>query len=104
MFVYSKSNSKTVHEKMILDQFIHKPKPTTKKGYSHDITTEKPLRSVIKSISWRAIGTIDTIVISWIITGRVSMALTIGSIELITKMVLYFLHERIWNTIKWGKK
>jgi len=68
-----------------------------------DLAKEKPLRSVAKSISWRVIGTADTIVISWIITGKLDLAFSIGSIELITKMILYFFHERIWNTIKWGK-
>jgi uncharacterized membrane protein len=68
------------------------------------MATERPIRSIVKSVSWRMVGTMDTIVISWIITGKVTMALTIGSIELVTKMILYFLHERIWNLIKWGKK
>ena len=47
--------------------------------------------------------TLDTILISWIITGKLELAFSIGSIELITKMILYFFHERAWNTIKWGK-
>ncbi|MDG2491729.1 MAG: DUF2061 domain-containing protein [Flavobacteriaceae bacterium] len=64
---------------------------------------EKILRSVLKSISWRLIGTIDTIIISYLITGTLEFALRIGFIELITKMGLYFLHERLWNKIKWGK-
>lgn len=66
-------------------------------------SSEKPLRSVIKSISWRVIGTMDTIVISWVITETLVLALTIGSVELITKMLLYFFHERVWNLIPWGK-
>lgn len=86
---------------MLLDQFLITKQS---KKVSEDRASETPLRSVIKSLSWRCIGTIDTIVISWIITGEVSLALTIGSIELVTKMVLYFFHERIWNIIKWGKK
>ena len=65
--------------------------------------SEKPLRSILKSISWRIIGTIDTVLISWVITGTLTLALTIGSIELITKMLLYFFHERAWNVITWGK-
>ena len=65
---------------------------------------ERPVRSVVKSISWRIIGTLDTIVIAYFITGKVGMALTIGSIEFFTKMFLYFFHERAWNIIKWGKK
>jgi len=64
---------------------------------------EKVKRSLAKTISWRAIGTMDTILISWLITGKLTMAFSIGAIELVTKMVLYFFHERIWNTIKWAK-
>jgi len=64
---------------------------------------ERIKRSLAKTISWRIVGTLDTIVISWLITGTLSLALSIGLIELITKMTLYFFHERIWNKIKWGK-
>jgi uncharacterized membrane protein len=42
--------------------------------------------------------------ISWLVTGTLHVAISIGSIELVTKMVLYFLHERAWNFIKWDKK
>lgn len=84
---------------MILEQIIE-----NKKNYTLDKVSENPLRSVVKSVSWRVIGTIDTILISWLITGEISTAFSIGSIELGTKMVLYFFHERIWNKIKWGKK
>ncbi|MDN3668897.1 DUF2061 domain-containing protein [Echinicola jeungdonensis] len=54
-------------------------------------------KSVIKSISWRLVGTIDTMVISYWVTGQVDMALSIGSIEVVSKMVLYYLHERVWE-------
>ncbi len=64
---------------------------------------EKIRRSLIKTILWRFIGTIDTIVISWLITGKLNLALSIGSIELVSKMILYFLHERIWDKIEWGR-
>ena len=89
---------------MIIDLFFNSNKSNGKKSVESLKNSERPIRSVIKSISWRCVGTIDTIIISWIITGKVSMALTIGSIELITKMILYFFHERIWNVIKWGKQ
>jgi len=65
--------------------------------------SEAPVRSIAKSISWRVVGSIDTLVISWLLTGEVAMALQITSVEFITKMVLYFFHERMWNVIKWGK-
>ena len=58
-----------------------------------------PKVSVIKAISWRIIGTIDTIVISYLFTGQVNIALSIGGFEVITKMALYFLHERAWVNI-----
>ena len=61
-------------------------------------------RSLLKTISWRVIGTLDTVVIAYLITDRVNEALTIGGIELISKMILYFFHERTWNALRWGKK
>lgn len=73
------------------------------KKYKSDRTSEKPLRSITKAISWRIIGTLDTIVISWFLTGEIDTALAIGSIELVTKMLLYFGHERVWNRINFGK-
>ena len=60
-------------------------------------------RSLAKTISWRVLGTMDTIVISWLITGTLELAFSIGLVELFTKMALYFFHERAWNKIKWGK-
>lgn len=85
----------------MIGQLILKSKTNT--TYQDDTANEKPIRSVVKSLSWRTIGTLDTILISWIITGKLDMAFSIGGIELVTKMVLYFFHERLWNTIKWGK-
>ena len=58
-------------------------------------------KSVVKAISWRIIGTIDTILISWWLTGTLSVALSIGSIEIFSKFFLYYGHERLWNLIKW---
>lgn len=53
-------------------------------------------RHIAKTISWRIIGTIDTVVLSGIVTGSWQLGLTIGGIEVITKMILYFFHERAW--------
>lgn len=64
---------------------------------------EKSYRSIAKSVSWRTIGTIDTIVISIFITGKIDMALAIGGVEVFTKMALYYFHERTWNKIKFGR-
>ncbi|MGB2153470.1 MAG: DUF2061 domain-containing protein [Flavobacteriaceae bacterium] len=68
------------------------------------VARDKISRSLLKSISWRIVGTIDTFIISYIITGQIKFALSIGLIELLTKMFLFFIHERLWNQIKWGKK
>ncbi len=64
---------------------------------------EKLQRSLAKTVSWRVVGTIATVIISYIITGTLALAFSIGIIELISKLVLYFFHERAWNKIKWGK-
>jgi len=64
---------------------------------------EKPFRSVVKTISWRTLGTLDTIIISYFVTGNLVMAASIGSIEVITKMILYYFHERAWNKINIGR-
>ena len=64
---------------------------------------EKPYRSLVKAISWRVTGTCDTILISWLITGHAKMAISIGFVELFTKIFLYYVHERIWNRLSFGR-
>ncbi|MEO1010678.1 MAG: DUF2061 domain-containing protein [Bacteroidota bacterium] len=87
---------------MIVDQLIL-DKKATKKKFKEDKKSDKPIRSVAKAISWRVIGTLDTLLVSYILTGEVTLAASIASIDFITKMFLYFFHERIWNKIGWGK-
>ena len=62
------------------------------------------LRSLLKTISWRIVGTLDTMALGWIITGDPTVGLKIGALELITKFVLYYFHERIWLRSKYGIK
>ena len=64
---------------------------------------EKHYRSIVKALSWRATGTADTILISFLITGEAKMAFSIGFVELFTKVFLYYVHERIWNRLSFGK-
>ena len=59
-------------------------------------------RHVMKTFSWRVIGTIDTIVLSWIISGNPFTGLKIGGSEIGTKMILYYLHEKLWYRINFG--
>ena len=65
---------------------------------------ETRYRSVLKGISWRIIATVSTIVVSWIITKRVDLALSIGLIEFVAKLGLYYFHERLWLRIKLGRE
>lgn len=84
---------------MILDQIYTKKKTKNRA----DNLTESQGRSLLKAISWRVVGTLDTMLIAWLISGDISIAFSIGSVELITKFVLYYFHERLWNVIKIGK-
>ena len=62
------------------------------------------LRSLLKTISWRIVGTVDTMCLGWIITGSPLVGLKIGALELFTKMILYYFHERLWLQSKYGSK
>ena len=59
-------------------------------------------RHIIKTFSWRGIGTLDTVIMGWIIIGNPLVGLKIGGIESITKMILYFGHEKLWYKINFG--
>lgn len=73
---------------MLLDSFLHKR--GVRRGDSNT-------KSLLKTISWRVVGTIDTMVIAYFLTGEFTIAFSIGSVEVFTKMLLYYLHERVWN-------
>ena len=53
-------------------------------------------RHILKTITWRVVGTIDTMLIAWIISGDPMIGISIGGLELFTKMILYYVHERVW--------
>ena len=60
-------------------------------------------RAVTKGVTWRAIGTADTFFLSWLITGQLGSAASIASLETLTKVALYYLHEQLWRVIPWGR-
>ena len=60
-------------------------------------------RSAVKAVTWRIIGTADTFVIAWFITKEPITAGAIASFEIVTKTILYYLHERGWNKVSWGR-
>ena len=59
-------------------------------------------RHLIKTVTWRVLGTMDTILLSWVISGNPLTGLKIGLAEVITKMILYYFHERSWYKINYG--
>ena len=60
---------------------------------------ESHLRSILKGFSWRIVATSTTIIVSYIVLHDISVALEIGSIEFIAKIIVYYIHERIWLKI-----
>ena len=63
-------------------------------------------RHILKTISWRCIGTLDTLILSWLISGDLFVGVKISSVEILTKMILYYIHERVWfkSAVKNSKK
>jgi uncharacterized membrane protein len=91
-----------LYKPKIVDQLIV-DKAAPKKKFAEDQKSERPVRSIAKAVSWRVIGTVDTLLISYWLTGKMAIAVSIASIDFVTKMFLYFFHERVWNKIGWGK-
>ena len=66
------------------------------------IKTPSVKRHIAKTITWRIVGTVDTMFLGWIITGNPMTGVKIGGLELVTKMALYFAHERVWYKSNFG--
>jgi uncharacterized membrane protein len=66
--------------------------------------TDTGKRSIAKAITYRVWQSVNTFLISLVVTGKIDMAAAIVSIEVVVKIVIYFFHERIWDKIKWGLK
>lgn len=60
------------------------------------------LRHIFKTVSWRVVGTVDTMILAWLISGSPMMGLKIGLVEVVTKMLLYYFHERVWYKVNYG--
>jgi adenylylsulfate kinase len=65
---------------------------------------ETSVRSVAKAMSWRALGTVVTIGIVWIFTRRLLLAAGVGGVEVLAKMLLFYLHERAWDRVRMGRR
>lgn len=61
-------------------------------------------RSIVKTITFRIIATITTVILVLIFTENLALASIIGVLDLISKLIIYYLHERVWNKVSWGEK
>lgn len=75
---------------MFIDKALKRPSP---------VQGDRHIRSLAKAVSWRITGSIDTIILSFIFTQQMQVAFAIGLTEVLTKTVLYYLHERAWNRV-----
>ena len=69
---------------------------------STEVIRESRLRSVLKALSWRVLATLTTIAIAYFIVKDVKVALKIGAVEVVAKMLIYYLHERAWAKVPLG--
>lgn len=96
----------------MIDVLLDNTRENTTSGQKKKIDkgTDRPIKSFMKSVSWRIVGTLDTMIISYFITGKITVAVSIGSVEVLTKTILYYFHERLWAHIHkiklklWKKK
>jgi uncharacterized membrane protein len=65
---------------------------------------DKKRRTIVKAITFRLLATLTTMVVVFLITGDFALANIVGGIDLISKLLLYYFHERAWEKIRWGKK
>ena len=65
------------------------------------MSTETQKRSIVKTLTWRVTASMTTFLIAWVLTGDILIGASIGSIEAIAKIFLYYFHERIWTNISW---
>lgn len=68
-----------------------------------DWAPEGHLRALVKAVVWRIVGSLDTFFLSLLITHKLHYALSIAGIEALTKIFLYYLHERAWRVVSWGR-
>ena len=67
------------------------------------MTIDLQKRTIVKTLTWRVTASLTTFIIAWALTGDLLIGVTIGSVEAIAKIFLYYFHERIWNNISWAK-
>lgn len=68
------------------------------------VAQDKAWRSVVKTIIWRVIATLTTTSLVYLFTGELALAAEVGALEVVLKLLFYYLHERGWEKVAWGKK
>jgi uncharacterized membrane protein len=86
-------------EKLIIPMPINKKSQTKRRP-----VMEKPSRSLLKSISWRIVATLTTVVLVFIFGRDLTLASLVGITEFIAKFVIYYVHERVWNLSGFGRE
>lgn len=69
---------------------------------NNGVLLESRKRHLAKTVTWRLVGTLDTMLLAWWISGNPLIGLQVGLAEIVTKMVLYYFHERVWFRINFG--
>jgi len=65
---------------------------------------EKPIRSMVKAISWRIVATLTTIFLVVLFSKDLALGTIVGITELIVKTIVYYVHERVWNLSNFGRE
>lgn len=65
--------------------------------------SERSIRSIVKAFTWRFLATLTTMVLVFVFTGRYELALGVGALEITSKLILYYLHERAWDRVSWKR-
>ncbi len=65
---------------------------------------ETKVRSVVKTISWRIVATLTTILLVFIFTGNIAISTSVGALEVFSKILIYYIHERVWNLTDFGRE
>ena len=83
---------------MLIDRYLERDQapPVVRRGDSH-------ARSIAKAVSWRITGSLDTFILALLITGSGKWAGSIAVAEMVTKIVIYYFHERVWSWVRWGR-
>jgi uncharacterized membrane protein len=65
---------------------------------------EKPVRTLMKTLSWRIVATSTTVILVFLLTRDIMTSASVGLLEVLVKTIIYFVHERAWNLLDFGRE